>query len=182
MTSSSQAVAIRTHRDVATLDQFDDAILNGTRVEELEDPEEISKAILLDLLRATNDAELEPVEAQSWTADYSGVPIEIRGFAWRPSDPKYADDGGSSVFVVVHGRELESGRPVVLTCGARNVLAQLSNLARRDRFPVIRMIEGTETRRGYQTYWLKTPPGYELDATDPANPLLEDEEDEGTES
>jgi hypothetical protein len=158
--SDSQAVAIRSSTDLAKLDEFEDAILNGTRIEAFDDPETVSRAILLQLQAAQSNFELEPVDAQGW-AELEGVPIEVRGFSWRPS--KYEE--GSSVYTVVHGTRLDVGEPVVLTTSGRNVLMQLANLARRGQFPCVRMLTENEepTERGFHPLWLRTPPGYELE-------------------
>lgn len=159
--AESQALALRSSRDVASLDQFEDAIIYGTQVELQEDPEAISRGILLQLQAAQSDFELEPAEAEGWS-ELQGVPIEVRGFTWRPSE--YTEEG-SSVFVVVHGIRLDDGTPVVLTTGARNVLMQLSNLARRQRLPVVRAVRESDkpTKNGFRPLWLYTPDGYAID-------------------
>jgi hypothetical protein len=160
--TQSQAIALRSSTDVASLDQFEEAVIYGNRIELLEDPETIQRGILMQLQAAQSDFELEPTEAEGW-AELLDVPIEIHGFTWRPSD---FDEGGSSVFVVVNGKRLDTGAPVVLTTGGRNVLMQLSNLARRGRFPLVRALRENEkpTRNGYKPLWLVTPEGYMLEA------------------
>jgi hypothetical protein len=160
--SQSQELAIRSSSDATSLDLFDECLRTGKRVELLDDPETIQRQIIEQLLSAATDEDLEPVEPIGWR-ELEGVPIEVRNFQWRPSE--FDEEGSSSVFVVVFGTRLDNGDPVALTTGARNVLAQLSNLARRGRFPVIRSIRESEkaTKRGYHPLWLYTPEGYERD-------------------
>jgi hypothetical protein len=170
--SKSQALVVRSSTDLSSLDELDECILTGKRVELLDDPETIQRQILEQLLGATSDEELEPTEPTGWR-ELAGVPIEVRSFSWRPSD--YDEEGSSSVFVVVFGINLVTGEPVTLTTGARNVLAQLSNLARRGRFPIVRAVRESEkeTKRGYRPLWLYTPDGYVRDEEG----VLLDEED-----
>lgn len=159
---ASTAVAIHSSRDVSTLDEFDELLLTGKRVELLDDPETMQRAILEQLLAATSDEELEPADPIGWRT-LIGVPIELHSFSWRPSD--FDEESSSNIYVIVRGRNLLDGSAVTLTTGARNVLAQLSNLARRDRFPTVRAIKESEkaTKRGYVPLWLYTPEGYVVD-------------------
>jgi hypothetical protein len=157
--SKSQELVVRSSSDLSSLDEFDDCLRTGKRVELLDDPETIQRGIIEQLLAAASDEDLEPVEPVGWR-DLEGVPVEIRNFQWRPSE--FDEEGSSSVFVVVFGTRLDDGSAVALTTGARNVLAQLSNLARRNRLPIVRAIRASEkpTKRGYHPLWLYTPEGY----------------------
>lgn len=163
--ADSQALVVRSSTNVAALDEFDDAILNGTSVELLDDPDVIAREIVAQLLAATTDEELEPTEAESWR-ELPDVPIELREFTWRKSsiDPNERADGALDIFVVLHGFALDGYgnrvRPVVLTTGARNVLAQISNMARRGVLSgKIRAIRpaSKKTKRGFEPLWLYTP-------------------------
>jgi hypothetical protein len=155
-------IAVRTSSDLAQLEDLEKLLVSGERPAEVyEDPEVISRQILMQLLDAETDEELESFgEATGWKT-LLGVPVEIHNFTWRPSNY----DEGAAVFFVVQGTRLDSAERVVLTTGSQNVLAQLCNLAKRGRIPgAIRMIvEGSETRQGYRPLWLKTPPGVSND-------------------
>lgn len=158
--SESQTLAVaKSSRDVAALDEFDELLLSGKRVELLDDPETLQREILRQLLAASTDEELEPADPVGWR-ELVGVPIEIHSFTWRPSD--YDEEGSSNLYVIVRGKNLLDGSSVTITTGARNVLAQLSNLARRGRFPVVRAIKESDraTQRGFRPLWLYTPAGY----------------------
>lgn len=157
--SASQEIVVRRSTNVAALPELKEALLTGKRVEMLDDPETISRAILEQLLAASSDAELEPTQPIGWR-ELVDVPIEVQSFTWRNSD--YDEEGSSSVYVVVFGTRLDAGEPVTLTTGARNVLAQLCNLAERDRLPIVRAIKESEklTANGYRPLWLYTPDGY----------------------
>lgn len=117
------------------------------------DPEAISREIMLQILSAETDEEMLAVgSATSWR-DLLGVPVELRAFHWRPS--RY--DQGAKVFFVVTGVRLDSGDNVILTTSGTNVLAQIINLARRDRFPSNwKLVEAEkETANGFKPLWLE---------------------------
>ena len=127
---SSQALAVRSSRDLAALDEFD-AIILGQRdappPEIADDPSEISREIIMQLLAAESDEELQNFgNAQGWR-ELEGTPVLIKNFKWRPS----SYDEGGPIYVVVTGFRTDTGEQVVLTTGSANVLAQLSNMARR---------------------------------------------------
>lgn len=175
-------VVIRKSNDLAQLAELERILLNDEVVEVIDDPEAMSKEIMAQLLGAETDAELESFGNAIGWRELEGVPVEIRGFRWRPSD--YEE--GASVYFVVEGvaladvhvpatkttpaREVGAGQLVVLTTGSRNVLAQLTNLAKRGRIPgAIRMITKSErpTRGGFHPLWLATPPGHPSQAGEP---------------
>lgn len=121
-------IAVRSSSDLAALDEFD-AILLGNRepVEVVDDPGEISREIIAQLLAAKSDDELQNFgNAQGWR-ELENVPVVLKGFRWRPS----SFDEGGPVYVVVQGFRTDTGEQVILTTGSGNVLAQLSNMARR---------------------------------------------------
>lgn len=138
----STDLAVRSSGQLASLDEFD-AIITGEKDPEesvvIEDPELISREIIRQLLAAESDDDLQNFgNAEGWRL-LMGVPIELRDFRWRPS----SFDEGGPLYVVVTGRaqDEQGGRDVILTTGSSNVLAQLSNLARRE-------INGTGKLRG----------------------------------
>ena len=172
--SVSQEIAVRNSTDTAALDELDSILLKGElEVEVVDDPADISRDIVAQLLAATSDAELEAFgTAEGWReyavpksmaeAGKGGTPFEIHGFTWRPS----SYEEGAPVFFVIQATDLSTGDRKTLTTGSLNVLAQLSNLARRGRLPgAVRMLVESDkpTKRGFKPLWLMTPPGREED-------------------
>lgn len=159
-------IAVRSSSDLAALDELDQILLTGElNVEVVEDPDQISRQIVAQLLAAESDEELEAFgDAIGWrefavpkSRVAEGTPIEIRGFRWRPS----SFEEGAPVFFVVAGIRLDTGDRVTLTTGSLNVLAQLSNMARRGTLvgAVRVMVEADKaTQRGFKPLWLMTPP------------------------
>ena len=145
---------VHSSTDLAQLTQFDQIILGLIEAPEdvQDDPGEIAKAIILQLLQATTDEELQLSSATGWR-ELQGVPVEINGFRWRKSD----FEEGSPVYVIVNGMRLDTGEVLALTTGSGNILAQLSNLARRDQFPTTwRLIEADKaTKAGFKPLWLE---------------------------
>lgn len=134
----SAVVAVRRSTDLAQLDELDRILMGGDmEAEVIDDPGEISRQIIAELLAAETDDDLEFVgTAQGWQ-ELEGVPVEIQGFRWRPSDftPDDPEKFHNSIYLVVFGNRMDDGEAVVLTTGSLNVCAQLSNLARRGSIP-----------------------------------------------
>ena len=154
---ASQAIAVRSSSDLETLGELENILLTNERQAPVsDDPEEISREIIAQLLAAESDAELEQAgQAIGWR-DLEHVPVRLAGFRWRPS----SYDEGSAVFFVVQGTRLDTDEPVVLTTGARNVLAQLCNMARRGTLVgAVRALRQAdkETANGFRPLWLYTP-------------------------
>lgn len=126
--ANTTVLAVRSSSDLAALDQFD-AILTGQAdpPEVIDDPEQISREIIMQLLAAESDDDLQNFGSATGWRDLLGVPVELRGFKWRPS----TFDEGGPIYVIVQGIRMDTGEGVVLTTGSSNVLAQLSNMARR---------------------------------------------------
>ncbi len=160
----SVELVTRSSSDVAQLDELKRILLSNEPVENVveDDPEAISREIVLQLLSAESDAELEAVGAATGWRELLRVPVQIRGFRWRPSAFQ-DEEGGSSVFFVVQATRLDTGEAVILTTGSRNALAQLCNMAQRGTLEgAVRMMVQSEkpTARGYHPLWLVTPPEY----------------------
>lgn len=145
--------------DLEHLQTLKDILLTGElNVEVIDDPGEISRGIVAQLLAAGSDEELENFgNAEGWR-EFMGVPFELHGFRWLPSD--YAGEGGSAIYFVVQATNLESGERQTLTTGSMNVLAQLTNMAERGTLVgAVRMLTKAErdTKGGFRPYWLVTP-------------------------
>lgn len=147
---------------MAQISELERILLTDEMVEVVDDPAEMSREIVAQLLGAESDEELESFGNAIGWRDLQGVPMELHAFRWRPSD--FAGEGGASVYFVVEATRLDEGERVILTTGSRNVLAQLTNLAKRGRIPgAVRMLTKADkaTRAGFYPLWLKTPPGFD---------------------
>ncbi len=162
MTKTSQELVVRSSTDLAAIEELEKILLGEAEIPAVvDDPAQISKEIIAQLLAAESDEELEQVGAAQGWRDLAGVPVEIRGFKWRPS----SFEEGAPVFFVVSGTRMDTGERVVLTTGSGNVLAQLANMARRQTLVgAIRAVEIADkpTKAGFRPYWLKTPMEPEL--------------------
>lgn len=156
-TDTSNEIAVRSSSDLAALDEFDSILTGQTEPPEVvDDPDEISRQIIMQLLSAESEAELESFGQTLGWRDAEGIPMQIQGFRWRPS----SFDEGGPVFVIVNAFRLDTGEAVVLTTGSGNVLAQLSWLARHGKLPgAVRELVKAEkaTTRGYYPLMLRTP-------------------------
>lgn len=176
MPTASQEISLRDSTNVAALSELKEILLGKKAAEQIiTDPEVITREIVAQILSADSDEELQINQATPWQ-DLAGIPVEIHGFRWRPS----SYEEGAPVFVVVDANRMDNGDRVVLTTGSYNILAQLTNLAERERFPSIWKLEVSTkaTSRGYYPLWLvKATPDEEALAksmTDAKNPLDED--------
>lgn len=139
-----------------SLEELEKIIAENERVEQMvvEDPEAITKQIIDQLLNAESDEELGQVGNATGWRTLIGLPVAILGFNWRPS----TYDEGSTVFFVVRATRMDDGSPLVLTTGSRNVLAQIVNLAKRERFGpdcIWKLVEGSPTEAGFKPLWLE---------------------------
>jgi hypothetical protein len=119
------------------------------------DPEAISREIMQQILKAETDEDMLQIGQATGWKELLGVPVEIHAFRWLAS--RY--DQGAKVFFVVRATRLDTGEDVILTTSGNNVLAQLINLARRDRFPSVWVLVEAEkeTANGYRPLWLAPP-------------------------
>lgn len=148
---------VHSSTEVAALDQLDEILLTGElNVEIVDDPNEISRQIVAQLLAADSDEELENFGNATGWRELMSVPMELHGFRWLPST---FEGQGSAVFFVVSATRMDTGERVTLTTGSMNVLAQLSNMARRQTLvgAVRELVEASETRQGFKPLWLRTP-------------------------
>lgn len=158
----STDLVVRSSADLTTdgdlLTTLERVLVTNERVEAPEENAEAMAAeIVAQILAAETDEQLMAIEAGSavgWR-ELLEVPVELLGFRWRPSDY----DEGSSLYFVVFGNRLDNGDPVVLTTGARNVLAQLVNRAKRGTLTgaIVKLVQSEKpTKAGYRPLWLRT--------------------------
>jgi hypothetical protein len=152
-TQNDTSMVVRRASDLAAINELEKALLEGKAPVEVDrDPEDVSREIIAQLLSAESDEELERLEAEGW-GDFVGIPFEVLDFVWRPS----SFDEGQPVFLVVRAIKLDDGSPHVLTTGSGQVMAQLANLAKRDRLPAIRELAEATTKSQRSVFWLKSP-------------------------
>lgn len=144
--------------DVASLNELDEILRTGEmNVEVVDDPDSISRSIIDQLLAADSDEALQDFGNATGWRELLDVPVELHGFRWRVSE--YAE--GAPIYFIVSGTRLDTGDRVTLTTGSLNVLAQLSNMARRGTLVGgIWQLHQAEkpTRAGFKPLWLIQPP------------------------
>lgn len=166
--------------EIAQLQEFNQILLGMAETPAIEeDPDEVSRKIVMQLLSASSDDELTIGTAIGWK-ELLDIPIDIQGFRWRKSD----FEEGAPVYVLVAGVRCDTGEYLpAITTGSYNVMAQLSNLAQRGQLPgaVWQLTESTkQTAAGFKPLWLtKTPDEvvetYRTMVGDGSNPLDEPE-------
>lgn len=133
-------------------------ITNETLAVSEDDPDAMAAEIVAQILAAESDEQLNAMQggAIGWR-ELLDIPVELHGFRWRPSDY----DEGASLYFVVFAVRLDTGDPIVLTTGSRNIMAQLVNRAKRGALTgqVVKAVQAEkETRRGFRPLWLVTVP------------------------
>lgn len=154
-TVETNALAVRRSTDLAALTDLGRILASGQfDTEIIDDPDEISRQIIEELLTAESDEELESSGRATGWLEYEGVPVEIHNFRWRKSD--YTE--GAPIYLIVSATDMRDGEGLILTTGSKNVIAALINLAMRDRFPVVRILTRADkpTTKGYYPLWLSS--------------------------
>lgn len=158
--ADSQEMVVHSHADTASLDLLDEILLTGElNIEIVDDPNEISRSIVAQLLQAGDDEELQNFGNATGWRELIDVPVELHGFRWQASS---FEGEGSPVYFIVSATRMDTGERVTLTTGSMNVLAQLSNMARRGTLlGSVWMIHQADnpTRQGYRPLWLVQPEG-----------------------
>lgn len=154
--------------DVSSLDDLDEILRTGeVGVEVIDDPDSISRSIMEQLLSAGSDEELQDFGNATGWRELLEVPCELHGFRWRVSE--YAE--GAPIYFIVSATRLDEGERVTLTTGSLNVLAQLSNMARRGTLVggVWQLHEAEKaTKAGFKPLWLVQPEQVRLAAKEAA--------------
>lgn len=166
MGTDANALVVRSSSDLASLTELERVLLNDEEVEFVDDPQAMQREITAQLLGAESDEELEAFgQAVGWQ-ELLNVPVTIYGFRWRPSD----FEEGASIYFIADVARQDTGERLAVTTGSRNVLAQLTNLAKRERLPVTRYLAKSEkpTRGGFHPLWLRTPDDVEGEVVDDA--------------
>ena len=127
-------------------------MLADTHAKVIEDPEEVSRAITNRILSASTVEEiLAPAEARH-ARELLDTPVIVTGLHFNQSD----FEEGVGFYAAVDVEDAESGDRFTVTCGGRNVMAQLYALAKINAFPCkVKFTQARKpTRNGYWPLWL----------------------------
>lgn len=120
---------------------------------EFEDAEQASRDIVMQILQAADaDEILEGAEVTPAKA-MLGKPLRINGARAKKS----AYEEGATMYVLIDAVDLGTGEVVKISCGSRNVLAQLYRTYQLNAFPLdCRILESERpTANGFRPLWLK---------------------------
>lgn len=180
--ATSQELVVRDSSSEAAVMELEKILRSGEapKLDVVTDPKEIQRQIAARILDSENvdDVFAGLGEAIGWQ-ELLGVPVEVHGFRYMPTQFDEAE-GGAPVFMVVDGVRLDDGSKVVLTNGGYNVMAQLTKLAQLGALPAIVKLELSEekTKNNFRPLWLTKATQAEEDLArkmaDPSNPLDED--------
>lgn len=126
------------------------AILDGAAIPVASDPEAVSRAILERIFASdTFEEAFAPQQLEGWR-EYLDVPVLVQEFHLNPS----GFEQGSSVYAVVDIVRVDTGEQLTVSCGGRNVLAQLVQMLRHGWFDRAVKLTSKTTSEGYQALWL----------------------------
>lgn len=121
--------------------------LSGEGVKVADDPEEINRRIVTQILSAQTPEEvITPVEVQH-ARDLIDIPLEIADVSWNQSDY----EAGNPWYAIVDAKRVDTGESIVVTCGGQKVMAQLFKYAIEKWFPMRAAFRQSErpTSAGY---------------------------------
>ena len=118
------------------------------------DPEADARAIAARILNATTAEEIFGGPGTLLSAeDIIGKPFTLNGADYRDSD----FEGGAGAYAILHVVPWGETSEVMVTCGARNVMAaafRANQLGLLPRGPV-QIVQGKQTRKGFTPLWLQ---------------------------
>lgn len=142
--SANTAIVVRSALNLAEVSELEQILIGEKEPPKIvDDPADIQHEMLLQILGAESDEELEIFgntismrEIARRFVSHDGLPVQpgtpfeivTPGFRWRPSD---FDGEGMAVYFIVFGKSLETGERLTLTTGSGSVMAQLANRAKR---------------------------------------------------
>lgn len=130
------------------------AILDGAELPPAPDAETVSRAIVERILASETVEEIFRAQSIEAWRDHKGRPAEVRGLHLNRSTIE-GGDGAVGVYAVVDLTWLDDGEPATVTCGGRNVMAQLVQALRKGLLPVRVKLEGKRTGEGFEALWLE---------------------------
>lgn len=133
-------------RDEVTIQETLVARIQTEAPELFQEGDDVMERIVADIMAAESIDDVDGTPAMD-PDEVIGRPFRVEGFRMQPGDFGY--------YAVIHGRLLDSGDRVVVTCGGARLLAQLFQYHRMGGFPLVRTLNRAETRAGFRTYWLE---------------------------
>jgi hypothetical protein len=118
-----------------------------------DDPEEVTREIARRILTAESEGDIYKQDSTLSATDVLGVPLNIRTVRWQKSRM----DGAANVFAIIGATRLNDGSDLLITCGGRNVMAQLLQAGRLGKIPSEMPVMFTEKETGTpgrSTLWL----------------------------
>ena len=104
----------------------------GATAQVLDDPEAVARAIAHDILTAPTIDEVFARRELTHARDVLGEPLVVLGVRWMQGD---YNSTGPGFYAVIEAAS-DDGEKVQVSCGARNVMAQLWRLHELDAFPI----------------------------------------------
>lgn len=128
------------------------AVLGKVDVELYDDPEQAAVAIAQEILNSQSAQDVLRSRETVPAAELLDIPIEVTTVRFNRSD----FDQGPSLYALMRAIILETGEVVIVTCGGRNVLAQLYRLCQLEALPTrVRITRAKRaTSAGYNPLWL----------------------------
>jgi hypothetical protein len=113
-----------------------------------EDPEVVQRRMIERTLGAEKVEDLWD-SGVTHAKDAVGRAFTLRSVEFRNSDVEN-QEGGLSIFAVMHVAFRDTGEVAVITCGATGVVTRLVKLIEFDALPIDVKIRETQTNRGYK--------------------------------
>lgn len=127
--------------------------LLGDSTPEFIDPEQASRDIVMQILSAPDMDAVLDMAGTTPIGDITGRPIRILNARAMRS----AYEQGATMYLLLDVADLETGETLKVTCGARNVMAQLYRWEQlgRPTFDCVCRPTDKPTAQGYYPLWLK---------------------------
>lgn len=132
-----------------------EAVIRGDVAPRITDPEEAALAIVERILKAETVEDVLTMAGALGADDVLNRPFLLHGCKWIKS----AYEQGAPVFAVIDATFEDTGERTVITCGGRNVLAQIVQLDKLEALPRKVKLVRTErpTSNGFYPLWLTHP-------------------------
>ena len=127
--------------------------LLGDDTPEFVDPEQASRDIVMQILAAEDVDAVFDIAGTTPCEEVLDRPLQID----QARAMRSAYDAGATMYLLLDVVDLETGESLKVTCGARNVMAQLYRITQVGKLPVRARISRTDrpTAAGYYPLWLK---------------------------